>query len=349
MHLSIHVLLCLVSDRRNLTRDMRARTGKAFRPGTVANRLSHVKLYAAFSLHFQLQDFPAPVLTLLLFAEFLLRSCKAPKSVCNALSSLRTFHLLNGLPVDAFQDFQLSLFKRALPLTVRHVPAPAAPMPLGVLERLCTLSGSLGRAGRVFAALLATVYFTMARLSSVAPPRGDGYDTTRYPTLGDLVRTPQGFDLRLKWAKNRQAPSQALVAPLRPLGSSPACPVRLLEALVRSSQGSEGGAPLFQLHLEGGHRGTAASFFTAPVARGWLSTLLAHLGLASAAYTFHSLRRGACHLAFERGASLEDIKFLGGWRSQAVLDYLPAQPARARTAPALAGSPLNPTTNLWAH
>ena len=315
---------------------MLTRKSRAFRPGTVANHEAHVRLFAAFAIHFQMRDFPAPVTSLLLFAEFLLRTYRAPKSVFNALSSLRTFHLLHGLPTEAFQDYQLALFKRALPLTVRHVPQGASPLPFQLLERLCAVASSQGTQGPAVAALLAACYFSMARLSSLAPPNKGPYDTSRYPTVADVTPTPNGLSLCIKWAKNRQLPGQHLSAPLLPLSTSPACPVRLLNTLRARREGAAPSAPLFV----GG--GPADTFISAPVARAWLGVLLTYLGLPQHAYTFHSLRRGACHLAFGQGASVTDIQALGGWRSQAVACYLPLDAARARAAASLSAATFPP-------
>ena len=233
-------------DGRRLEAAMLQRRGKAFRPGTQANHRSVAQLYAAFALHFQTPDFPATVSSLLLFAEFLLRTYRAHRSVVNALSSLRTFHLVRGLPMDAFADYQLTLYKRALPLTVRHVPQGAAPLPFQLLEQLCSLAGAQGPAGVAFAALMAATFFSMARLSSLAPPTGgDHYDITRFPTWHDLTQAPNGVTLRIKWAKNRQEAGHSIAAPLLPLAASPACPVQLFSRLAAQRAAHNPAAPLF--------------------------------------------------------------------------------------------------------
>ena len=317
---------------------MRRRRSKAFRPGTQANHRSVAQLYAAFAINFQTPDFPATVSSLLLFAEFLLRSYRAPRSVLNALSSLRTFHLIRGLQTDAFADYQVTLYKRALPLTVRHVPTGAAPLPFDLLERLCALSERQGTGGLAFAALMAATFFSMARLSSLAPPNGGTYDVTRFPIWQDLTLTPDRATLRIKWAKNRQEAGQALVVPLLPLPASPACPVRLFGLLTTQRRGIPLTAPLFGYVGTRGSGGTHTPFFTAPLARGWLSSLLAHLGLPVHAYSFHSFRRGACHLAYGQGASVTEVQALGGWRSDAVACYLPLDAARGRAAATLAAA-----------
>ena len=103
--------LCVLSfsDRRQLEQAAQARIGKAFRPGTQANHRSHVLLYTAFTAHFDLPDFPATPLSLVLFGEFLLRSFRAPMSVTNALASIKGFHLDGGLTTAAFASRRLVL------------------------------------------------------------------------------------------------------------------------------------------------------------------------------------------------------------------------------------------------
>ena len=145
-----------------------------------------MSLYVAFTIYFRLGDFPAKVEGLLLFGEFLLRSFRAHKSVTNTLSSVRTFHLIHGFNDGAFSHFHLTMFKRALPLTVRHAPSQSPPLPLPVLKVLCEWALGQGDAGVVFAALMSILFFAMARLSSLVPPSSGPYDVTRFPTLADL-------------------------------------------------------------------------------------------------------------------------------------------------------------------
>ena len=69
------------------------RCGQAFRPWTRDNQHSHALLYVAFTIYFSFRDIPAAPKTLLCYAEFLLRSYRAAKSVTNALSSVRRLHI----------------------------------------------------------------------------------------------------------------------------------------------------------------------------------------------------------------------------------------------------------------
>ena len=136
----------LIAGAGELLRRAADRRREAFRPGTRANVYSHVSLYVAFAHAFGFIDFPASVRSLLAFAEFLLGSLRAPKSVLNALGSVKHFQLDLQMPVEVFDARKLVLWRRALPLTCRHVPRQAPPMSLGLVEQLCELSLRLGQA-----------------------------------------------------------------------------------------------------------------------------------------------------------------------------------------------------------
>ena len=80
----------------------------------------------------------------------------------------------------------------------------------------------------------------------------------------------------------------------------------------------------------GGSKG--AFFFTLTLARFCLRALLGGLGLHREAFTLHSFRRGACTQAFESGATLDDLRELGGWKGTSVNLYRSALDARKRAA-----------------
>ena len=121
--------------------------------------------------------------------------------------------------------------------------------------------------------------------------------------------------------------------PLRPVTGSPACPVTLLRELCSGLEGAERSDPLFSFPTA--RRGEFA-FLSMPDARRLLSLFLQREGLGEEGYTFHSLRRGGCSLAFAQGADLADLQLLGGWRSRAIDAYFPHDLARERAARVLA-------------
>ena len=266
------------------------RRAQAYRPGTQGNRWSHALLFLGFCLYFGFPDLPAQPHVLILFAEFLARTYRAHRSITNALSSLRTFHLMYGLAVQGFDHFQVGLWKRALPLTLRSVPFQAPAMPFRLLSDLCRRARGMGDRGRTFAALLATAFFSLARLSLLVPQHGGRADRSRVPLLGDAVVRGNSVHLLLKWGKAAQQTTEAFWVPLLPVPGSYACPVLLLRNLLLRAANRAPNTPLFSF-TDGGGTGRCGCFHLAS-ARRLLHSLLESAGVAHAGYTFHSLRRG---------------------------------------------------------
>ena len=324
-----------VAEIGRLGRAARDRTSKAYRAGTQNNRWTHALLYIAFCIFFGVADFPAEPGVLLLFAEFLLKTYQTGKAATNALSSLRTFHLLFNFSPLAFDDFKLSLWRRSLPFTVRSAPCPAPAFSFSHLQAFCSAARCLGARGRALAALVSTSFYSLARLSSLVPQRRMHLDCSRVPLLQDLRfggRRGEAL-LQLKWGKCAQDVSQAFWVPLLPVPSSPACPVALLREVAADLGGLGPRVPLFSFRVEGGP--TRFRSLDLSSARSLLADVLSLAGLGHRGYTFHSLRRGGCSLAFSHGAQLSDLQLLGGWKSRAIDSYYPHLDARRRAAQAL--------------
>ena len=314
--------------------EAKVRTGRAFRPGTVANNESHVLLYTAFTIYFDFSAFPASIAGLRCFGEFLLRSFAATKSVLNALSSVRKFHFDYRLSVEAFEAVEMVRWRRALHLTVRSLPGGAKPLPFSLLERLCRAARGFGPEGEVMAGFLAVGFHALARASTLLACDRGIYDVSRLPVVADAQRTSVGFLLTIKWDKTHQATHQAFQVPLLLRGASATCPVRALESLLQGARGAPTSAPLFAVYGSG-HRHALAIPLTITRARWWLSQLLQSLGLPGDAFSLHSLRKGGCTSAFAGGADVSDLQALGGWRSGAVHLYHARVDAGLRAAAAL--------------
>ena len=237
--------LWFIAGAADLLRRAVVRRREAFRPGTRANIRSHVTLYAAFACRFGLPDFPATESSLLAFAEFLVGSCRAPKSVLNALGSVKHFHLDHQLPVYAFGSRTVQLWRRALPRTLRHVPQTAPALRVTDLERLCGLGLRLGEEGVVMAALMAFAFASMARLSSLVSSSGRSFDSSRLPTVADVAFWEGIWQLKIKWAKAHQDPKDGFWVPLLPRPGSDACPVARWADLRRLRPHGSAAEPLF--------------------------------------------------------------------------------------------------------
>ena len=320
-----------------LQRDMEARRRFAFRPGTVANHRTHLHSFIRFCIYFNLVDLPASGNTLSLFTEFLTGTYSAPNSIFNALSSVRFYHNLLGFSTVGFEDFQFQLTKRALPRSVRFEPNPALPITVDILKGICEFADTQGVMGVAFKTLCVISFHTLARLSSLVPSSRSKLDCTRTVLIEDVLSTQNGFEIIIKWSKVQQFLSQKLTLPLvegrRQDGTCPA--VALSKLLVGLLPGAPVSTPLFAWRelIKGVPK---FGYFTIPLARLWLRRALSNVGLDDGKYTFHSFRRGGCQYGYLKGADVGDLKFLGGWNSDAIQSYLPVAQGMSRAANFLA-------------
>ena len=291
----------------------------------------------AFCEKFSLTPLPAAPETLQLFLEFLLTTYASPKSALNAITSIKTLHHIANADASAFDSFVFSLSKRAVLHTVRHSPKRAPPLPPSLLSSLISVSLPLGPQGVAFAALISVAYNSLARLSSLVPDSPSMPDVSRVPLISDLLTTSTGFGINLKWTKTLQASDQAVVLPLIAAPLSPACAVTRLSSLLSQLRGAPPTTPLFAWPIASSG-GTVYQFFTIRLARSWLSALLTQCASPGDKYSFHSFRRGGATSAFGQGASLDEVKALGTWSSDAALLYIPQALARQRAAQKLTAS-----------
>ncbi|KAI8484268.1 hypothetical protein Bbelb_380530 [Branchiostoma belcheri] len=120
-----------------LLRDRVRQTKRAaFAEGTWGNLRTHLRTYMLFCTFYNLPPFPATVDTLETYAEFLSRSFRAPASIANYISGIKTFHILFGLDTAAFSSMDLALVLRGLKKQMGHTPRQKLPFTPEVLLKI---------------------------------------------------------------------------------------------------------------------------------------------------------------------------------------------------------------------
>ena len=210
-------------------------------------------------------------------------------------------------------------------------PQMKPPFPIGLLVWLVAWLGTTNAPGSAAergqdACWLVLGFFGMLRRSELAGLR-----------LQDVREVPGGgVELLVRRSKTDQKGAGALVALSAESGSG----VRIQALLawhmrVAATSGARAGQPLFTRRAEWGLQpaGMAKGEFTMRM-RLLLTEAMRQIGPGVrdlSVYTAHSLRRGGATAAAEGGATLEDIKAHGRWKSDAVRRYVqPGAGARMR-------------------
>ena len=237
-----------------------------------------------------------------------------------------------GLDTTLFRSPELRQIWRGISLTCRHTPTPSYPIDVTELRFMVVQCGVLGMNAVCFKAFLTLLYFTMVGASSFLPSTGSEFDSSQHLLWEDIHFSPSCLNLSLKWAKNPQTLSTPFVLPIFNNPDLIICPVHALKTLAYLEGNVTPTGPVFKVLMLSG----ATRLLDLPTARDWLSQVVALTPLLSKFVTLHSFRKGSCSTAFMSGAALSDLKLFGGWRSESVLAYSSALPARLGVADHLA-------------
>ena len=144
---------------QDLYRATKRRQKKAFRPGTLNNHRCYFETYIHFCMHHGLADINPSTDTICMYAEFLARRFKSPKSVKNYISGVRLLHKYVSVEAPALRSFELDLMIRALDLTMGHTPQQRLPVNLSMLKQICDICDTLGSIGLTFKFAFLAVFF----------------------------------------------------------------------------------------------------------------------------------------------------------------------------------------------
>ena len=294
-----------------------ARRTAAFRPGTVANHQRYMRSYVAFCLAYQVDDLDPTPAQLSAYIEFLLQSGIAAATIPNCLSGVRHYLQAAGMNDSSLLSYTVGLTLRSLKIAYDVPPNRKKAITLEQLRKLadyCQLRGLLGFTLKL---AILVAFFGLLRLSNLVPPTVAKFDPTRHSTRADLKLEEPGLQFAQRWAKNRQTqlPQQEVPCiPIPQLEDDLLDPVQAMIDLYNLTATASPNDPMLLVPTAaGGYYVLDQRCFREEFRRALIACDLdPHL------YTPHSLRRGGATLLHQTGATMDDIKHQGLWRSEAV-------------------------------
>jgi hypothetical protein len=215
-----------------LRRDANLSRRRGYADGTLLNLKTQWRAYFLFCIHYAILPLPSSPDTMCLFAQFLSRSLKSIQSVRAYVSAVRTLHLYLSLPCTGFNDFILNLTMRGISRINPHTPNQKMPITPDILLKLfATLDLSSPLQLALWTSFLFGFYLC-ARKSNLVIPSPSKFDPTKHLCRADIVTTPTGINVLIKWSKTIQAGERFLVIPLLPIPHSPLCPVNAYCAML---------------------------------------------------------------------------------------------------------------------
>ena len=295
----------------------------SLRPRTASAYLAQFKLYLAFVIKYRIDNIDNTA-SILAFLEFLVKNDVSHSQVNNYISAIKHYFKLFNLSVTQCDHPHITLFTRSLRLNASYTPTTKNVIDIPTLIQIseqCEITSH----PLIFRAAFLLAYFSFLRISNFVPHTISGYDPTRHLAAGDIIFGSPGAHIIVKWEKNMQHRQASRVVQIPTLTNPSICPVSALRALLSHNK-STANAPLFAT-LQSGR----LISLTDVKVRLALRKILLTMGLPSPYFTFHSFRRSGATLAFDSKVNMQDIKYHGGWRSDAIWRYIHSKSTAAGT------------------
>ena len=164
--------------------------------------------------------------------EFLCLNGHSKANIANYMAAIRTLHILYGLSTEPFKDQRIQLYLKALKITAPFQPTIRPTLDIQKLQSLLKYCDSVPHS-IIFKPLYLTCFFSFLRLSNILPHSVATFDNTRHLARGDFIKSAEGAILLLKWSKTLQDRKTTVTIPLPSLGTSPLCPIKALDLMIR--------------------------------------------------------------------------------------------------------------------
>ena len=161
-------------ELRNLDQQVWDTIEHGYKESSLANVQSAYTSYQRFCIHFSFKLFPATSWRLCRYTQYMHNSGKAPSTIANHISIIRTLHTLKGHPVNDLHQMALKLHLKGLTNISKHVLKQAEPMTPQFLIKMSKLvNKNDAKQVTAFTAILVG-FFLLLRKSNLVPNAAKG-------------------------------------------------------------------------------------------------------------------------------------------------------------------------------
>ena len=275
--------------------------------------------YLAFCHYMGYRAVPAAPDTIYRYAAMLARTFKF-SSIKQYLNVVRILHLEWGLPDPLCNHYSLTAvlkgIQRALASPVSRKVPVTPPILLRVLSKLDLTTS---RDSSVWAAAL-MMFHGMFRRSNVLPVALSTFDPQKHLRRRDIAIYSDRLVIRIRWSTTIQYRQRCLALPLFRLRDSPLCPVQAIVHSLSHTPNAALDGPALVYHTKSSC--TSLRPLTSAVFISIFHQCLRALEMDPSTFGTHSFRRGGASHAFQAGLSVDSIRQIGDWKSNAYSAYV---------------------------
>ena len=127
------------------------------------------KTYIKFCLYFNRDSLPASAETVCLYAQFLSRTLKSPRSIGNYIAAVKILHILLEKSTDGFASFEVKLTLRGISRVKKHLVRQATPVTPQLLSEILQCLDINNPTDATFWSLFLIAFFAKAREFNLVP------------------------------------------------------------------------------------------------------------------------------------------------------------------------------------
>ena len=283
---------------------------------TTKNLKTHILTYVRFCTLFNFPLFPATVLQIRRYLQYLSDQHESVESSKAYVGGVKSLHLLLNITPPNLDDYVYQLTVQGIRREKGHMTKQAAPMTPELLTHIYELVDFTDP--RQVSSYIALVigFLTLFRKSNLVADSDVKFDPVKTLSRGNFIRLKDCYLCRVYWSKTNQFGDRCLDIPLVANPDGRLCPVRLLDWYFGMVPG-RAEDPAFMYYWRGKRQALSYQVLTK-----WLRAWIEALNRDPAQFSSHSLRRGGAQWAARCGIPAHVIKMLGDWKSDAYLRYL---------------------------
>ena len=209
-----------------------ARLVQAYRPTTRAHQRHAIRTFLGFTVNYNIDVKHLQENDILCYIESLVIKGLKYNSIVTHMSLLKNcFHQYN-LPVELLELHNVKLMLRACSLTMDFRPVTRGIFTIQILNSIIHTCSILGQP-HMYRSIFLLAFFGFLRISNCVPRSGRSFDLFRQLARGDILVTPPGLQIVVKWSKTIQKCNEFKTIPIGTIPGSPLCPVSAFLAYTR--------------------------------------------------------------------------------------------------------------------
>ena len=148
------------------------------------------------------------------------------QSIKNYINGVRVYHLFMNVQFPDISHVSLQLTYKGLSKLLFYSPHQAPPITPEILLKIRSLLDPSSIFQTSLWCLFLFCFYMMCRKSSIVPPTKTAFDSNKFLSRNDVVCTPFGLLVTLKYSKTNQHGDNNVVIPLHANPGSSLCPVQ---------------------------------------------------------------------------------------------------------------------------